>query len=379
VTESVLIDFDVAHAAATDWKVATDALITHLDPPDGANIGFIYATDHHAGHLADIADRLMQATKIDAWTGTVGVGILSTAGESFDEPAIAVLIGAMPEGSVRPFGPIRESTVELEMLHRDWIDQEHPTLTLVHADPRHAPVPHLVEALADDVPTFLAGGLTSSRQAYEQMASHGRPMALENGVSGVMFSSRLPIATGLTQGCSPIGPARTITDGDENILKELDGRPALDALIEDVGPDYAEDLRRLGGSIYAAFPVQGSDMNDYLVRNLIAIDPEQGWIGVGEAVHQGHKVMFCKRDREAAEQDLRAMLRRVKATHPGEPKGGIYVSCLARGPNLFGPAGEEVAIIRDELGDFPFVGFFANGEISHDRLYGYTGVITLFF
>jgi small ligand-binding sensory domain FIST len=30
------------------------------------------------------------------------------------------------------------------------------------------------------------------------------------------------------------------------------------------------------------------------------------------------------------------------------------------------------------LGDFPLVGFFANGEIFHDRLYGYTGVPAVF-
>jgi len=89
--------------------------------------------------------------------------------------------------------------------------------------------------------------------------------------------------------------------------------------------------------------------------------------------------MFCTRDRASAEADLRKMLRKAKATHNRAPTGGIYISCLARGPNLFGPAGEEVSILREELGDIPFVGFFANGEISHDRLYGYTGVITLFF
>ena len=30
------------------------------------------------------------------------------------------------------------------------------------------------------------------------------------------------------------------------------------------------------------------------------------------------------------------------------------------------------------IGEVPLVGFFCNGEISHDRLYGYTGVLTLF-
>jgi small ligand-binding sensory domain FIST len=35
-------------------------------------------------------------------------------------------------------------------------------------------------------------------------------------------------------------------------------------------------------------------------------------------------------------------------------------------------------MIRKTLGDFPLTGFFANGEIHHNRLYGYTGVLTLF-
>ena len=28
--------------------------------------------------------------------------------------------------------------------------------------------------------------------------------------------------------------------------------------------------------------------------------------------------------------------------------------------------------------EVPMIGFFGNGEICHDRLYGYTGVLTLF-
>jgi small ligand-binding sensory domain FIST len=54
------------------------------------------------------------------------------------------------------------------------------------------------------------------------------------------------------------------------------------------------------------------------------------------------------------------------------------VSCLGRGANLFGDDSEELKQIRDELGDFPLVGFYANGELSQNRLYGYTGVLTLF-
>ena len=31
-----------------------------------------------------------------------------------------------------------------------------------------------------------------------------------------------------------------------------------------------------------------------------------------------------------------------------------------------------------KLGDIPIAGFFGNGEIAHHRLYGYTGVLTVF-
>jgi small ligand-binding sensory domain FIST len=45
---------------------------------------------------------------------------------------------------------------------------------------------------------------------------------------------------------------------------------------------------------------------------------------------------------------------------------------------MFGPNSEELNSLRKELGDFPLAGFFCNGEISNNRLYGYTGVLTLF-
>ena len=59
-------------------------------------------------------------------------------------------------------------------------------------------------------------------------------------------------------------------------------------------------------------------------------------------------------------------------------QGGLYFSCVARGVNQFGPHSVELGIIREVLGDFPLAGFFANGEISNDRLYGHTGVLALF-
>jgi small ligand-binding sensory domain FIST len=110
----------------------------------------------------------------------------------------------------------------------------------------------------------------------------------------------------------------------------------------------------------------------------MAIDPRTGWLAIAERVQPGQRVLFTRRDRDSAEADLRRVLKGMKRRLSGPPKGGVYVSCIARGPNLFGTASEELTIVREEIGDVPLAGFFASGEISHGRLYGYTGVLTLF-
>jgi small ligand-binding sensory domain FIST len=48
------------------------------------------------------------------------------------------------------------------------------------------------------------------------------------------------------------------------------------------------------------------------------------------------------------------------------------------GERMVGEKSAELGLIRAALGDFSLVGFFANGEISHERLYGHTGVLSLF-
>ena len=155
--------------------------------------------------------------------------------------------------------------------------------------------------------------------------------------------------------------------------------PILKVFKEDIGEILARDLKRVAGYIFAALPVSGSDTGDYLVRNLTGIDPEQGLVAISEYVNSGDAIMFCRRDHKSAVEDMRRMLGDLrKRAGNATIRGGLYFSCCARGPNQFGDNSEEVGLISDELGEFPLVGFFANGEISNNRLYGYTGVLTLF-
>ena len=210
------------------------------------------------------------------------------------------------------------------------------------------------------------------------LAGEGPDALGKAGISGLLLTPEVSVATALTQGCIPIGPVRRIDEARDNVVMAIDGRPALSVFYDDIGPDLARDPRALGGVIFAGLPVPGSDTGDYLVRNLLALDPRQGWIVLGAEVAPGEPIVFCRRDPDSARADLVRMLKQLSGRLTGPPKAGIYVSCIARGVALFGEPGVETGLIRETLGDFPLIGFFANGEISRDRLYGHTGVLTLF-
>ncbi|MGE3918712.1 MAG: FIST C-terminal domain-containing protein, partial [Hyphomicrobiaceae bacterium] len=138
------------------------------------------------------------------------------------------------------------------------------------------------------------------------------------------------------------------------------------------------DPRPWLANVHAAIPVAGSRDADYVVRNIVGLDMGKGLVAIAESLGPGDRVMFVRRDREAAEKDLRRMLADLKTRLSGPPRAGLYYSCVARGPNLFDGEAYEMRAIRETFGDIPFAGFFGNGEISNDRVYAYTGVLTLF-
>ncbi|MFQ5773699.1 MAG: FIST N-terminal domain-containing protein [Kiloniellaceae bacterium] len=372
--------FKAAHAAGEDWGTTVKACLDSLgELPAGANLGFLYATDTLADDLPSILTFLRGRTRIEHWVGSVGYGVAASGVEYHDRPALAVLATAFPEDAFRVFEPVTAGAADggldaFKAAHGDWLARHRPIFGIAHGDPRNREIGRIVAEVAAESSTFLVGGLTASRADFAQVAER----ITDGGLSGVLFAPELPVAAGLTQGCSPIGAQHTVTEAEENVIMEIDDRPALDVFKEDIGELLAHDLRRVGGYIHVAFPVAGSDTGDYVVRNLTGLDLARGWLAVGEPVEPGRRLMFCRRDHDSATRDLKRMVRDVKKRSGPGPKAAVYFSCVARGQHLFGPNSEELTLVRDELGEVPLVGFFANGEISNDRLYGYTGVLAVF-
>ncbi|MEJ2344082.1 MAG: FIST C-terminal domain-containing protein [Gammaproteobacteria bacterium] len=368
--------FCAAAGTGADWRRATEACLEALGAvPAGANLGFLYTTDGLAGDFSVAAQRLREATGVEHWVGTVGMGICANGTEYYDAPAVAALVGAFPPDAFRVFPTLDADLFSLRRTHGDWYRRHAAHFGVVHGDPRSPLTPQLIPALAHEVPNaYLVGGLASSRDDYAQFADG----PCEAGVSGVLFSDQVAVATCMSQGCTPIADKHLITRCDRNILTTLDQRPALEVFEEDIGQVLARDLQRVGGYIFVALPLSGSDTGDYLVRNLMGIDRRGRQLIIGDLVREGQQVQFCRRDAASAWEDLQRTLESLKARVDGRPRGALYYSCIGRGRHLFGDASQELQAVQAELGDVPLVGFFANGEIANDQLYGYTGVLTVF-
>ena len=371
--------FRYAHSAQPSWELCVADCAARLGCANGG-LGFAYFTEAFAPQAGRIVERLRQSTGVADWVGTVGVGVIATGTEYFDEPALAVMVADLDAASYRVFSG-RTRPPQLGESTPAGARAAH--CAVVHADPQAPDVAGLVADMSSKLESgFLVGGLSSSRVETVQVAND----IVTGGLSGVVLASDVGISTRLTQGCTPLeapGAASAtggyrVTSCEDNVIIALDGRPALDVFREAAGELLSRDLRRAAAFVLVGLLVPGSDRRDYTARNLIGIDARNKLIAIGESVAPGTEIFFCKRDAASAAQDLRRILGELRGEAPDGPRGALYFSCVGRGEHMFGRRGAELEMVREGLGDVPLVGFFCSGEISHDRLYGYTGVLTVF-
>ena len=365
--------WQLGHASHPDWKTATDQALAEVTP--GGSLGFVYMTEAFVPYAAEILAIARNRTGVADWVGTVGIGICATGTEYFDEPAIAFMTCPLPPASHAVFsGTARPPRAGSKTAS----GADAAYFAIVHADPHTPDIDQLIEDMAGKVTSgYLAGGLSSSRGATVQFAN----AVVAGGISGVVLSSEVAIATRLTQGCTPIGGRHAVTKAEGNIIISIDSRPALEVMLEELRCDL-KGLRTAARDTFVGIVVPGAEVagggDDYMVRNLVGIDPENQLIAIGDTVASGSTVLFCRRDTQSARNDLLRMIYELKDDLTERPKAALYHACVGRGESMFGARGAELKLIREHLGDIPLIGFFANGEIARNRLYGYTGVLTLF-
>lgn len=393
--------FRIGHASHPDWRVAARRALAQAmatgdgDParrdaaPDAvATLGIVYASPTYAGELDRLVAMLRETSAVTDWVGAVGHGVCADTTEYDDEPALALMLAALPRDSFHIFPSRRraQAATPAPAWHA----------ALVHADPSTPRVQWEIVRLASATATgHLFGGLVNtSGGRYSQVAGE----AIGDGLSGVLFSAGVGLRSRVSQGCAPLSGEHVISECSSHFICALDGRPALDVLLADLEVPQQARASRDGDEILRALPadrlraglfvgLSGRDANrhrdygDYLVRNVVGIDPQNRLLAIAATPSEGDRVVFCTRDRETARRDLIRVCTELRGEIEDEGievRGALYHSCVARGSQLFGRAGAELELIRHYLGEVPLIGFQANGEIARDRVYGYSGVLTVF-
>ena len=425
--------FPFAHATHPSWRMAVELVLAQLlsqkEKPmyaQNPSLGILYITDHYTGFAEHILDSLRLALPwVSDWVGTVGVGISSNNVEYFDEPALSTMLCDIDPTHFRVFNGISPLSAALKGDFR-------ANVALIHADGQTPDLGELIKEMAQKTEQhYLFGGLSSSRSEVMQFsvsrdtskgslnsAQTGDLQKSEHGVftggmSGVAFDASVKIITRVTQGCYPISKPRQITSCEGHVILTLDGRPALDVLLEDLKASLQDPREVLIKKVRTTLvgltdpslvltKKTGGLQDHALVRHIIGLDTQRKGVAVAEAVSSGMQLTFVERNSTTARADLMRIATEIRETlEPAEMTelearefntaslenapdcarkiaGALYISCAGRGGPHFGSHSAELQLLNRALGDIPLIGFFAGGEIAQENLYGYTGVLSIF-
>jgi small ligand-binding sensory domain FIST len=208
------------------------------------------------------------------------------------------------------------------------------------------------------------------------------PNPLDGPSAGLLTLSRGRMLLGVAQGARALGPIRTITSAMGNQIREVDGRPAYEALLNDLPTALREELPRLGGSLYAG--LSAADNSAFLMRNVVGLDPRIGAVAVAGQPRPGSEMLYAFRDGRAARGDLMATLDTMENALDGQkPKAILLFNCIARDEKLLDAPLFDVSNVVERLGgyDVPVVGasgaaeFCTTGASTH--LFQYSAVIAV--
>lgn len=370
------------------------------------DLGIIFISSAYATDYPRLLPLLREALPMGCLIGCGGGGVIGVDGdgqamEVEETPALSLTVAVLPGVTVQPFYLPVHQLPDLDSPPQAWIEAlgvdpaQNPGF-IVLADPGSSQITDLLEGLDFAYPEAVkVGGLASG-------SLPGMPVGLffdsalapdwglmREGTVGVALSGNIQLETIVAQGCRPIGEAYRVEQGDRNILLQISDpegtwHSPLTLLRELIKGLDEEDQVLAQNSLFIGvvrdvFKTQWG-RGDFLIRNLIGVDPKAGAIAIGDRVRIGQQVQFHLRDADASLEDLDFHLNTYPAAHP-RPAGALLFSCLGRGAGLYGKSHVDSRRFQQQFGPVPVAGFFGNGEIGpvggRSFLHGYTSVFAL--
>lgn len=231
------------------------------------------------------------------------------------------------------------------------------------------------------------GGLASGARQAGSTALYVGQQVHHSGCAVLAMTGNIELDTIVAQGCRPIGDPMFVTAAHENLIRELDGHSPRDVLADLFERLPPTDREAFSQSLFLGLAMRSDASQyvpgDFLIRNILGMDPQSGALWVNEHVPSNSVVQFHLRDAATSAHDLERMLRSYAASRPITPdSGALLFSCEGRGVGLYGQADHDSNAFRRLVCDVPIGGFFCAGEIGpvggRSFVHGYTATLAVF-
>jgi small ligand-binding sensory domain FIST len=360
-----------------------------LDDGMDPDLVLFFATREHLRATDRIVDTLHEAWPLAVVMGTTAQGVLHPSCTPYNRPALAALAASLPGVTMAPVRMGLEDFEQAPLGLEKWQEMleavPDPRIILLLADPFTAPIAELLDTLNTVAPGVpVAGGTASGARR-----PGGHILVLDDtqhrsGAVGVALAGELVAETVVSQGYAPIGQPFRVTKAEGNVLLELNGMPALEALQEVVSTlsSKQKSMLRGGGLMVGEAliePTEDFGRGDFLIRPVVGVDQDDGAIAVAGLVDEGRTVRFQVWD-DTLSDDLELLL--LPQLADTRAAGGLIFGSWPREKRRAKP-GLSVARIRKTLGyDLPIAGTFSAGEIGPIRgvnyIHTHTAALTLF-
>ena len=352
----------------------------------------VFVSYHHSGLYDVIPSKIAERLNSKHIIGCSAGGVIGSGIEIENQPGISMTAGILPGVELQPFHILQEQMPDMDAGPEQWESlvkndsHDNPEFILL-TDPFTIHSDELIRGLdyAFDRSTKI-GGMASGGRAKGQNALFLDQAIFRDGAVGLGLKGDILINPVVAQGCRPVGKPLRVTKSFENIVFELDGYPTLDVLKGIYQALNERDQELVGQSLFLGILMdefQDSPvMGDFLIRNIVGLEPKAGGLAVAEVMREGQIVQFHLRDAQTSSDDLSAMLSQFRNRSETQYKGALLFSCLGRGSYLYGKPNHDVEIFRQIVGEIPLGGFFCNGEIGPvagtTYLHGYTSAFGIF-
>ncbi|HEU5048095.1 MAG TPA: FIST N-terminal domain-containing protein [Rickettsiales bacterium] len=227
----------------------------------------------------------------------------------------------------------------------------------------------LVTGLSENLPEgiTITGGLAGDGSSFKQTGIGVDGLPISGKVAAIGFyGDRFKVSCGSVGGWLKFGPERTITRSHENIIYELDEKPALELYKKYLG-DEAQNLPGSGLLFPLSIRPDSKSPHD-IVRTIVGIDEKENSLIFAGDVPQGYIAQLMRGSSDNLVDgaiEAATIARESLKGNSANASLGILVSCVGRNLLMGQSVSDEVEAVKTILGETQLTGFYSYGEICH--------------